>query len=430
MRALLPIRRDEAAAVVLSFAYFFCLLCSFYMLRPVREEMGIQGGVRNLQWLFTGTFVAMLAAVPLFGRLSSRWPRRKLLPAVYLFFSANLIVFFLLMKAAVDPATVARVFFVWLSVFNLFVVSVFWSLMADIFSNEQARRLFGLIAAGGSAGAIVGPAVTALMVTVVGIPNLLLGSAVLLSLAVVFILALTRWVQRYGRGGEASQGPPLGGSIWAGVGLTLWSRYLAGIGLLILLLAVLNTFVYFEQARLVQAAFASPEARTQLFAKMDLAVNVLTLFTQAVLTNLLISRFGVGGLLSGLLLLNVGGFFALGAAPVLTTLVVFQVLRRASDYAIIRPVREVLFTVVSREEKYKAKNFIDTVVFRGGDAATGWVVSAIQALGATTGQVALLATPLAGLAAGIAWLLGQKQEALRRPAPVPQAVGVERGAAD
>ena len=415
---------------MLSFAYFFCLLCSYYMLRPVREEMGIQGGVRNLQWLFTGTFFTMLAAVPLFGRIASRWPRRTMLPAVYLFFSANLIVFFLLMKAAVHPATVARVFFVWLSVFNLFVVSVFWSLMADIYSNEQARRLFGLIAAGGSAGAIVGPAVTAVVVTAIGIPNLLLGSAVLLSLAVVFILALTRWAQRHTRGGEASQGPPLGGSIWAGVRLTLSSSYLGSIGVLILLLAVLNTFVYFEQARVVAAAFSSPEQRTQLFAQMDLAVSVLTLFTQAVLTNVLIARFGVGGLLSGLLLLNVGGFAALGMAPVLSMLVVFQVLRRASDYAIIRPVREILFTVVSREEKYKAKNFIDTVVFRGGDAAAGWLVSAIQALGATTGHVALLATPLAGLAAGVAWRLGQKQEALRRSSAVPQAVGLKREAAD
>jgi AAA family ATP:ADP antiporter len=200
--------------------------------------------------------------------------------------------------------------------------------------------------------------------------------------------------------------------------------------LLILLLAVLNTFVYFEQARVVAAAFSSPEQRTQLFAQMDLAVSVLTLFTQAVLTNVLIARFGVGGLLSGLLLLNVGGFAALGMAPVLSMLVVFQVLRRASDYAIIRPVREILFTVVSREEKYKAKNFIDTVVFRGGDAAAGWLVSAIQALGATTGHVALLATPLAGLAAGVAWRLGQKQEALRRSSAAPQAVGLKREAAD
>ena len=430
MRALLPVKREEAVAVMLSFAYFFCLLCSYYMLRPVREEMGIQGGVRNLQWLFTGTFFTMLAAVPLFGRIASRWPRRTMLPAVYLFFSANLIVFFVLMKAAVHPATVARVFFVWLSVFILFVVSVFWSLMADIFSNEQARRLFGLIAAGGSAGAIVGPAVTAVMVTAIGIPNLLLGSAVLLSLAVVFIMALTRWAQRHTREGEASQGPPLGGSIWAGVRLTLSSSYLGSIGLLILLLAVLNTFVYFEQARVVAAAFSSPEQRTQLFAQMDLAVSVLTLFTQAVLTNVLIARFGVGGLLSGLLLLNVGGFAALGMAPVLSALVVFQVLRRASDYAIIRPVREILFTVVSREEKYKAKNFIDTVIFRGGDAAAGWLDSAIQALGATTGHVALLATPLAGLAAGVAWRLGQKQEALRRSSAAPQAVGLKREAAD
>ena len=429
LRAILDVKRDEVPAVLWSFAYFFCLLCGYYILRPVREEMGVQGGVENLQWLYTGTFITILALVPLFGAASARWPRARLLPAVYVFFSANLLVFYFLMRAQVAPMWVAAAFFIWLSAFNMVVVSVFWSFMADIFSNEQARRLFGLIAAGGSVGAVSGPLITAALVKVVGIANLMLVATVLLVLTVVSIQRLSAWAERHGSVSQKEAGAGLGGSMWAGVRLTFSSRYLLGIAALILAVAVLNTFLYFEQARMVKEWSASPEERTQLFAQMDLAVNALALICQAAVVQFLIARLGIPVLLTAVMAASGVGYLTLAAAPVLPVLVVFQVLRRATDYSMLRPVREVLFTVVNREEKYKAKNFIDTVVLRGGDAASGWVSAGLKALGAGTAAVALIAAPIAFLSALLGWFLGREQEALksRRPraensAPQPEAL--------
>ncbi len=417
LRAIFDVKRGEVPAVLWSFAYFFCLLCGYYILRPVREEMGVQGGVENLQWLYTGTFITIQALVPLFGAASARWPRARLLPAVYLFFSANLLVFYFLMRAHVAPMWVAAAFFIWLSAFNMVVVSVFWSFMADIFSNQQARRLYGLIAAGGSVGAVTGPLITAALVKVVGIANLLLVATVLLVLTVVSIQRLSAWAERHGslpQGGAASG---LGGSMWAGVRLTVSSRYLLGIAALILAVAVLNTFLYFEQARMVKEWSASPEERTQLFAQMDLVVNALALICQAAVVQFLIARLGIPVLLTAVMAASGLGYLTLAAAPALPVLVVFQVLRRAADYSMLRPVREVLFTVVSREEKYKAKNFIDTVVLRGGDAASGWVSTGLRALGAGTAAVALIAAPIAFLSALLGWFLGREQEALKSRAP-------------
>ncbi len=433
-RAIFDVKREEVPAVLWSFAYFFCLLCGYYILRPVREEMGVQGGVENLQWLYTGTFVAILALVPLFGAASARWPRARLLPAVYLFFSANLLVFYFLLRAHIGPKWTAAAFFIWLSAFNMVVVSVFWSFMADIFSNEQARRLYGLIAAGGSVGAVAGPAVTAAIVDDVGIPNLMLVATGLLVLTVICLRQLSAWAERYGSTPQKGAAVGLGGSVWAGVGLTLSSPYLLGIGALILAVAVLNTFLYFEQARMVRDWSTSPEERTQLFALMDLAVNGIALFCQAAVVQVLIARLGIPVLLTALMAASGFGYLTLAAAPVLPVLVVFQVLRRAADYSMLRPVREVLFTVVSREEKYKAKNFIDTVVLRGGDAASGWVSAGLKALGAGTAAVALIAAPIAFLSALLGWFLGRQQEALKagppgEPGAAPATAALDSAAA-
>ena len=430
LRAILDVRRDEVPAVLWSFSYFFCLLCGYYILRPVREEMGVQGGVENLQWLYTGTFITILALVPLFGAASARWPRARLLPAVYVFFSANLLVFYFLMRAHVAPMWVAAAFFIWLSAFNMVVVSVFWSFMADIFSNEQARRLFGLIAAGGSVGAVSGPLITAALVKVLGIANLLLVATVLLVLTVVSIHRLSAWAERHGSVSQKEARAGLGGGMWAGVRLTFSSRYLLGIAALILAVAVLNTFLYFEQARMVKDWSASPEERTQLFAQMDLAVNALALICQAAVVQFLIVRLGIPVLLTAVMAASGLGYLTLAAAPVLPVLVVFQVLRRAADYSMLRPVREVLFTVVSREEKYKAKNFIDTVVLRGGDAASGWVSAGLKALGAGTAAVALIAAPIAFLSALLSWFLGREQEALKSSAPRAQGSATQASSLD
>lgn len=394
-----------------SFAYFFCLLCGYYILRPVRDEMGIQGGLENLPWLFTATFFAMLAALPIFGWVSARFARRKLLPIVYLFFAANLFVFWLLMEFRFAEETTARVFFVWLSVFNLFVVSVFWSFMADLFRNEQARRLYGFISAGGSLGALAGPSLTALLADDVGPARLLLLSACMLLLATVCIERLGVWAKTLAP--RSASGKPLGGSIFAGITLALKSPYLIGIALYVVLGTALGTFLYFHQAHIVAEQLATPGERTALFAQIDLAVNALTLVCQLFLVNRLIQHFGVSFALVLLPAIAVAGFLLIGLFPTLAVLVAFQVLRRAGEYAIARPSREILFTVLTREEKYKSKNFIDTVVFRGGDAVSGWLFAGLQVLGLGFAGIAFAAVPIAMVWAGTGWMLGRSQEEMR-----------------
>ena len=414
LRRLATANPGELPALAWSFLYFFCLLCGYYVLRPVRDEMGIAGGIANLPWLFTGTFVAMLAMVPLFGWVTARFPRRVMLPAIYWFFIANLLLFFLLMKITVSPEAVAQAFFIWVSVFNLFVVSVFWSFMVDLWSNEQGKRLFGLIAAGGSAGALAGPALTAALVVPLGIANLLLVSALFLGVAVFCIHRLLP------RGDPEARLAPkqdnkdaeIGGSIWAGIRTVLTSGYLLGACLYILLFSALFTFLYFEQARIIAATIESSAERTQLFALIDLAVNLLALVLQAFVAGRLLGWIGVAGTLALLPALSVVGFVLVGAAPVLGVIVAFQIVRRAGEYAIAKPARELLFSVLDRERKYKAKNFIDTVVFRGSDAASGWLLTGLTTLGLGVVTLAAAAVPVALTWLATAWLLGKRQEAL------------------
>jgi AAA family ATP:ADP antiporter len=408
---LVQVRRDEVAAMLWSFAYFFCLLCGYYILRPVRDEMGIQGGLDNLPWLFTATFVAMLAALPVFGWLSARFERRKLLPIVYLFFAANLIGFWALMELRLAPDFTARAFFVWLSVFSLFVVSVFWSFMADLFRNEQARRLYGFISAGGSLGALAGPSMTAMLAREIGPGGLLLVSACMLLLATACIQRLGTWAATVSR--RSGSGQPLGGSMFAGITLALKSPYLMGIALYVVLGTILGTFLYFHQAALVNEQLSASGERTALFAQIDLAVNALTLVCQLFVVNRLIRYFGVGFALVLLPAVSIAGFLLIGLLPTLAVLVVFQVLRRAGEYAISRPSREILFTVLTREEKYKSKNFIDTAVFRGGDAVSGWLFSGLQVLGLGFAGIAFAAVPIAMVWAGTGWMLARSQEEMR-----------------
>lgn len=415
LQRLVQVRPQELRALLWSFLYFFSLLCAYYVLRPVRDEMGIQGGVEDLQWVFSGTFVVMLAAVPLYGWAVARLPRRRLLPVVYLFFIANLLVFHLLMRAGLAPAATARAFFIWVSVFNLFVVSVFWSFMADLFSNTQARRLFGFIAAGGSAGAVTGPALTAVLAPLIGPANLLLVSVAFLAVTLLCIGRLLSWsAVKSGnttRALEAARGT--GGGLWAGLQQVLASRYLLGICLYVLLYTTLSTFLYFEQAHIVRDAFDSPGERTRLFAAIDLAANTLTILVQVFLTTRLVRWLNVGGALALVPLGLAAGLVALGAYPGLVVLVAVQVLRRAGNYAVSRPAREMLFTVVAREERYKAKNVIDTLVYRGGDAASAWLYTGLSALGLGLGAIAFIGVPFALLWAYNGVQLGRHQERLR-----------------
>jgi ATP:ADP antiporter, AAA family len=404
---------NEVRPLCWSFLYFFCLLCGYYILRPVRDEMAIEGGVQHLPWMMTATFLTLLVATPLFGYVSARVPRDRLLLAVYAFFASHLVGFFLLMSGHVAPHWVARVFFVWLSVFNLFVVSIFWSFMADIFSPEQGTRLFSIIAAGGSTGAMVGPLLTSALTYLIPVPTLMLVSAAFLGGCWLCIRALDRWSRQQPQSLVDRRGQAMGGSMWAGMRLTLSSPYLLGISVYLFFLTTTATFLYLEQTRLIAEQIVSPEGRTRLFAVMDLAVNVMTFLTQFFMTAPMISRFGFASALMLLPAASVIGFMVIGLTPVLLAFILFSILRRVGEYAIAKPAREVLFTVVGREEKYKAKNFIDTAVSRGGDAATGWIVSGVKAVGITAPQMAWALVPIACLWAWLGGLLARQEEQKR-----------------
>jgi AAA family ATP:ADP antiporter len=410
------IDRGEVAASLWSFALFFCVLCGYYILRPLRDEMGVQGGVGNLPWLFSATFAAMLAAVPLFGWAAARLPRRRLVPWIYLFFIANVLVFYALFESAFATPWVARSFFVWVSVFNLFAVSVFWSLMTDLFRAEQAARLFGFISAGGSCGALAGPALTASLAAALGTAKLLLVSCGFLGLALVCIYSLLRRAGTPAPGGGSApgeMGDQIGGTTWSGVIEILRSPYLLGIVAYVLLYTVLYGFVYLELAQLIASTYPDSAERTALFARVDLAVNVLTLLGQVFVVAKFVEKLGVGVALALLPALGLLGFAAIGLAPVLAVLIGIQILRRAADYAIARPAREMLFTVLRREAKYKSKNFIDTVVFRGGDAASGWVYAALKGLGLGLAGLAAAAIPGAILWFALGLLLGRQHRRLQ-----------------
>lgn len=406
-------RPEEVRALLWSFAYFFCLLAGYYILRPLRDEMGVAGGVRNLQWLFTATFLTMLAAVPCYGALVARLPRRRFIPLVYHFFVANLAVFWLLLTLDVERQAVARVFFVWISVFVLFAVSVFWSFMADLYSSEQGKRLYGFIAAGGSAGALAGPVLTIGLAEVLGPVNLLIVAGLLLEAAVLCAMRLEPRNEVV-----VKTEKPVGGGSWDGIMMVRRSPYIAGIMLWVALMSVAATFLYFEQAAIVAAASDDPAVRTRIFAAVDLAVGLLTIAVQFFATGKLIARFGVGAALALLPLVFAAGFAVLAAAPVLAVVIAFQALQRTANFAISNPAREVLFTVLARDEKYKAKNVIDIVAVRGADAAGGWLFTGLRALGMEVRSIPLVAIVLAAACLALAAALGRAQErraGLQRP---------------
>ena len=414
------VEAGERVPLLWSFFYFFCLLCGYYMLRPVRDEMAIEGGVQHLPWMMTGTFLTLLLATPLFGLLSARLSRARLMLSVYAFFIGHLLLFFGAMTAQWHPEWIARMFFVWLSVFNLFVVSVFWSFMADVFSPAQGVRLFGVIAAGGSTGAIAGPVLTTGVTYLFPIPALMLVSAGWLVMCGICIHRLDRWAAAHPAHGNATGEVPLGGSMWAGIRAVAASPYLLGICGYLFLLTMSATVLYMEQTALVGRAIPSPEARTRLFAGLDFVVNVLTFVMQVWVTNRLVLRFGLGAALLVLPLVTAAGFAAIVLSPLLPVFLTLTVARRVGEYAVAKPAREVLFTVLNREDKYKAKNFIDTAVSRGGDASTGWLVSGVKALGATTGIMAGALVPLMLVWGWIGWRLGRQQAALQRRTAPPQ----------
>jgi ATP:ADP antiporter, AAA family len=415
LRRFVVVRPGETRALGWSWLYIFSVLSSYYILRPIRDEMGVAGGIENLPWLFTGTLLGMIAVNPPFAALVAKLPRARFIGFTYRFFIGNVLVFALLIHFASAEQNIwlGRVFFIWTSIFNLFVVSVFWALMVDVFDSEQGKRLFGFIAAGATLGGILGSSVTALLAKQISPVYLLLISAALIELAVFGVRRLSKLSpvlrqQPLSLRDEA----PIGGTVFSGVTHALKSPYLINVSVYVLLFTITSTFLYFQQAEIARQSFADRGARTAFFAGVDFWVNVLTLGGQLFLTHRVLRTVGVGLTLAMLPALSILGFGTLASMPTIGVLVGYQVLRRAGNFAFARPTREVLFTVVSREDKYKAKSFIDTVVYRLGDQVGAWSYAGLGVLGFGITGVALVAVPISCIWLVNGWWLGMKQEIL------------------
>src|SRR6266436_1675319 len=413
---IVDVKPNEVRALWLGFILFFVVLAGYYVIRPIRDNIGATQ-FENLWWMFTVVLVAMIVANALFSMIVARMSRRKFIPIAYRFFILNLVIFFVLMQF-MPPGKqrwVDGCFFVWVSVFNLFATAVFWGFMTDIFTNEQAKRLFGFIAVGGSLGGMLGPLITASLVHRVSTGVLLLICAGMLEIAAqsirFFPVEFRRYDSKSAEDATAAE-KPIGGKFWDGVTHICKSPYLFGLFLFILLYTLTSTWAYFQQAELTKVGFADRAARTAFFAKLDLSVNTLTLLLQIFLTGRLMKFLGVTVTLLFMPVLSLFGFAAMGFAPVIAVLAIFQVARRASTFSFMRPARDVLFTVLRREDKYKAKPFIDTFGYRCGDQLGAWSYSGLQALGLGLSTISYIAVPVvAGWCALGIWL-GRKQRLL------------------
>lgn len=428
LRHVTPVEPVEAQVVLWCWLYIFAVMSSYYIMRPIRDQMGVAGGVNNLQWLFTGTLVGILALNIPFAYLVKTLPRSRFIPVAYRFFAVNIILFAVALHVASPEQTVwvGRVFFIWVSVYNLFVVSIFWQMNVDLFSPEQGKRLFGFVAAGATIGAVVGSATTTTLARYVPPTALLLGAAVLLEIAVFAVGRLARLSPSlHHRPRDTVEERPIGGGILAGIFHALRNPYLVNISLFILLFSTTSTFLYFQQAGIVSHSLADRAAQTQFFAAIDLTVNCLTLAIQLFFTGRIVVLLGVALALALLPAMTIVGFGSLAAMPNLTTIAVFQSIRRAGDYAIARPTREILFTVLPREDRYKTKSFIDTFVYRLGDQVGAWSVALLRTLGDNVATIALVAIPVAALWLVNALWLGRREAALARDVePAREAPGL------
>lgn len=421
LRHVLPVTPAEVGTLGWSWLYLFSVFFAYSVIRPVRDEAGVAGGVENLPWLFSGTLVGMLLVNPPFAALVARLPRSRFIGLTYRFFALNLLTFLVLFKTTTGDANVwvGRIFFIWTSVFNLFVVSVFWAFMVDVFSSDQARRLFGFVAGAATVGGILGSGLTASTVEAYGVPVLLLASALLLELAVFSSRRLATVSAAMQTAAKVEGERVIGGGILAGLTNALRSPYLLNICLYMLLYSVLSTFLYFQQADIVDKTFANRGARTAFFARVDLLTNMLTIGAQVFLTGRVMKALGVALTLSIVPVVTLIGFALLGSWPAVGIAVGFIVLRRAGNFAFARPTREVLFTAVSREDKYKTKNFIDTVVYRLGDQVGAWSRGWLGAMGLGAAGIAWVAVPISLAWVINAWWLGRRQQqAAASAAPV------------
>jgi len=408
---IVDVKPDEIRALVLAFVFNFVVLGGYYVIRPIRDEIGADRGVENLPWMYTGTLIGMLIANALYAAIVARMSRRRFIPVAYRFAIANLFVFFLLMRwmpAAQERAILAPVFFIWVSVFNLFATTMFWSFMADVFNPEQGKRLFGFIAVGGSIGGIAGGFVTSSLAGKLSTGLFLLITAVMLEIA-------AQCVRRFpvsSRTHDHQSEEPIGGKLWEGATHIARSPYLLGLAAFLIIYTITNTWAYFQQSDLTGHQLHDRAARTSFLANIDIAVNTITVMIQVFLTGRLMKWFGVGITLVLMPLLSGVGFAAIGFAPILTVLATFQILRRATGFALLRPAREVLFTVLRREDKYKAKSLIDTFGYRLGDITGAWSYPLMQWFGLGLVGVSWVAVPFAAIWCVLSIWLGRKQRQL------------------
>ncbi len=419
VRKLVDIRSDkELRGMLWATAYGFFILFGYYILRAVRDEISAADR-GNLQVLWTVVFFTMIGAVWLYSTVASRFSRGVFVPLANRFFIACLLGFWaaLVFLPETTRPWIDRVFYVWSSVFALFVVTVFWGFVSDCFDNNQGKRLFGFIAVGSSIGGIAGSAVTSYLATRVPVFSLLLLAAVPLEVASWFARMLHR---HFGTGTVTTPGgaeSPLLGTGLSGMRAVFRSRYLLNIAGFIALMTFASTILYFQQAHLVGEAIPDRGQRTALLARIDLVVNILTIVFQVYLTARIIRWLGVGITLAAVPAAVTLGFLGLGVYPTLAVLVVVQVAYRAGRYGMAKPAREVLFTVVGREEKYKSKAFLDAAVYRGGDLVSGWIYAGLAAVGLSVGGIALAAMPLAVVWGILGLRLGQREEVLAAALP-------------
>jgi AAA family ATP:ADP antiporter len=415
------VQGGEWRAVVLSFVYFFCVLAAYYVIRPVREQLSAAVGSTQLPWFYGATFVVTLALSPVFAALISRWPRRIVVPVVYAFFIACLLAFVPLFthQGLLSPRMLGIAFFVWVSVFNLFVVSVFWSFMSDIWSTEQARRLFPIIAVAGTLGAVAGPTLTRTLVGVIGVGPLLIVSASLLGVALVCVVLLGQWARVHGaRRNEVGHEAAVGGGMWDGLKQIFADPFMRGMAILLLLADGIGTVNYALVTDYSGATFTDAVARTRFAANVDLAGNLLTMATQLFVTRWLLPRNGPGFVilvwaLANMVVLMVVVFSPDPHAPLLAgmpAVAIALIVSRGLAYGMAEPARHSLYTRVPRSVRYKGQNAVDTAVWRFGDVAIASGMNGLRTLGMTSGGFASLSAVAAVAAAAIGWRLARRVE--------------------
>ncbi len=410
LERLVRVEPGEWPRLAIAFCYFFFLLGGYFMLRPIRGAVAANNS-EILHWLYTGTFLTMLAIVPVFGFLVSRFRRGQFIPAIYLFFLLNLVLFIIGFRNDDTPLWMQRTFYIWLSVFNLFVVSIFWSFMADIFQPGQAQRLFGFIMAGGSLGAMAGSWITTALVLTWGSRNMMMAAAACLLVATVLAVILGRYTRRQHHNRPTAV---IGGSIWEGAVQVFRSEYLLYACLLMLLHNLTSTFLYNGLAVLVNEQIAGFDEQTHFFGVIDLAVQLIAFIFQFLVTSRLVTSLGMSRTLVMVPMMLAGGFIILGSAMGLVLFAAIQVAQRSMNYGVLGPAKEMLFTVVDRETKYKSKNFIDTVVYRGSDVTASWIFKGLTSAGLSLSQISWFYLPVMGLWGLGAWRLGKLYTGLRQ----------------